>query len=171
MQIQCQVYDCLARSLLSICVDRKLTISFAESCTGGHLAARITKLPGCSQFFLGSIVAYSNQMKVDVLGVNQETLKSYGAVSGQVVEEMARGIMRLTQSDIAVAISGIAGPDGGSDEKPVGTIWSAIAFKNKPCVVWKSHLNGTRQEIIEKASEEILSVLIKQLTLINTTIK
>lgn len=166
MQNQCQPSNALVNSLSKTCVEKKVTLSLAESCTGGYLASRLTQLSGCSQYFLGAVVAYANQIKIDILGVKEETLKQFGAVSAEVVEEMAIGIMRLTKSDVGLAISGIAGPGGGTDQKPVGTVWSAIAFKDHPCLVWKSLLNGTRQQIIEKATEEILSVLLKQICLL-----
>jgi nicotinamide-nucleotide amidase len=105
----------------------QLTLATAESCTGGNIAHQITSLAGSSIYFIGSVVAYHNEVKKKVLGVSESDLESYGAVSKQVVEQMALGVRKTMETDYAVATSGIAGPDGGSDEKPVGTIWIAIA--------------------------------------------
>jgi len=106
--------------------ERRLTLATAESCTGGYVASRITMVPGSSSYFLGSVVAYSNAIKREVLGVAQETLEQHGAVSEATVVEMVKGTLKLLKTDIAIAISGIAGPGGGTPEKPVGTIWLAI---------------------------------------------
>lgn len=106
------------------------TVSTAESCTGGYLAHLITSVPGASDYFLGSVVAYANQVKQEFLGVLEKSLNTYGAVSEQVVAEMAEGARKRFGTDLAVAISGIAGPNGGTIEKPVGTVWIAVAFKS-----------------------------------------
>jgi len=104
---------------------RNKTFSCAESCTGGLIASEITKVPGASEVFPGGIVSYSNQIKHRLLGVPEETLNTYGAVSEQTVRAMLSGIIDVMQSDYAVAVTGIAGPDGGSEDKPVGTVWIA----------------------------------------------
>ena len=106
---------------------KKATIATAESCTGGRLAAALNALPGSSSYYLGSVVAYANDVKQQVLGVEQDTLAQYGAVSEQTVREMAEGVRRLMHTDYAIATSGIAGPDGGTEDKPVGTVWIAWA--------------------------------------------
>ncbi len=105
---------------------RKLSLITAESCTGGYLAHLITSVPGSSDYFTGSIVAYSNSIKTSILQVSPKTLERWGAVSKQTVEEMVRGALRSSEADLAIAVSGIAGPGGGSDDKPVGTIWIAV---------------------------------------------
>ncbi len=105
------------------------TLALAESCTGGHLSELITSVPGCSDYYKGSVTSYSNEVKMKVLGVRAETLAQYGAVSEACVREMASGVLRALDSDYAVATSGIAGPGGGSPEKPVGTAWLATAKK------------------------------------------
>lgn len=110
--------------------ERGVTLCTAESCTGGYLAHCITSVPGSSDYFLGSVVAYSNEVKMKLLKVQLETLEKYGAVSEQTVAEMARGALDLLGADISIAVSGIAGPGGGTPEKPVGTIWMAVADKN-----------------------------------------
>lgn len=108
-------------------MQKKRTIATAESCTGGRLAAALNAQPGSSVFYLGSVVAYANEVKEQVLGVEHNTLVGYGAVSEQTVRQMAEGIRRLMHTDFAIATSGIAGPDGGTEEKPVGTVWIAWA--------------------------------------------
>jgi nicotinamide-nucleotide amidase len=107
------------------------TLSTAESCTGGKIASIITSHPGSSKIFKGSVVAYDNDVKVNVLGVEADLIEKYGAVSSQVVEQMASGVRRLLKTDFALATSGIAGPDGGTPEKPVGTVWIALATPKK----------------------------------------
>ena len=106
---------------------KNATIATAESCTGGRLAAALNALPGSSSYYLGSVVAYANDVKQQVLGVEQDTLAQHGAVSEQTVREMAEGVRRLMHADYAIATSGIAGPDGGTKDKPVGTVWIAWA--------------------------------------------
>ena len=112
-------------------VEHKKSFASAESCTGGELSARLTKHPGSSDYFLGSIVSYSNHLKETALGVSKKNLQAQGAVSQEVVVEMVKGAKKLTGADYAIATSGIAGPDGGTPEKPVGTIWSAISTPDK----------------------------------------
>lgn len=107
--------------------DKGLTVSTAESCTGGYLAHMITSVPGASEYFEGGVTAYSNKMKVEMLGVREGTLMQHGSVSEEVVSEMAAGARKRFGSDYAMATSGIAGPDGGTTEKPVGTVWIAVA--------------------------------------------
>lgn len=106
--------------------DQKLTVGFAESCTGGALSAFLTEQPGISDIFLGSVVSYSNEAKVDLLGVRRDTLMQEGAVSESVARQMAHGVRRQLKTDWSVAITGIAGPTGGTPGKPVGTVCFAI---------------------------------------------
>jgi len=105
----------------------KLTVSTAESCTGGYLAHLITSISGSSSYFKGSIISYSNEIKINELEVLSNDLEKYGAVSQQVVEQMAEGVRKKLGTDYSLATTGIAGPDGGTDEKPVGTVWIALA--------------------------------------------
>lgn len=107
------------------------TFACAESCTGGHMAARLTAIEGASEYFKGSIVSYSNSVKESVLHVSPLTIKTHGAVSEEVVREMVSGVMQRTDADYAISVSGVAGPSGGSPTKPVGTIWGAIASKDQ----------------------------------------
>ena len=114
-----------------ILVKRQQTLSTAESCTGGFIAQLITAMPGSSKFYQGGVVTYSNDLKEKLTGVRRETLEKYGAVSRETVIEMAEGILRQSNSDFAIATSGIMGPDGGSPEKPTGTVWVGLASKTE----------------------------------------
>ena len=127
---------------------RKLTVSTAESCTGGSIAERLTSIAGSSEYFKGSIVAYSNEVKKDLLYVSSETLEKYGAVSEETVIEMVKGAMKALKTDCAVATSGIAGPGGGTPEKPVGTVWIAAGYKNE-IRTYKQETNRGRAMNIE----------------------
>jgi len=117
--------------IANLLLDKKKTVSTAESCTGGNMAHMLTAMAGSSAYFKGAVVAYSNEVKANVLGVNPNDLEEFGAVSQQVVEQMATGACKVIGSDYAIATSGIAGPDGGTDEKPVGTVWIAVASAEK----------------------------------------
>lgn len=139
------------------------TLALAESCTGGAFAAKLTKIPGSSKYFKGSIVSYSNEAKVSLLNVSKETLHIHGAVSRQVVLEMLEGVMQTLSPDVAVAISGIAGPEGGSIEKPVGTVWVGVVFKEGFKFSWCLQLSGTREMIIEETINEVLGILYSKL--------
>jgi len=119
--------DTLEGAIGNMLKERGLTLATAESCTGGYLAHRITSVAGASEYFLGSVISYSNAVKMNVLGVKPETLDTHGAVSEQTVIEMAEGALKVLSADVAIAISGIAGPGGGSDTKPVGLAWMAVS--------------------------------------------
>jgi PncC family amidohydrolase len=110
---------------------RGLKLVLAESCTGGLLGSRITDVPGSSEYFLASVVAYAYEAKADLLGVSWDTLNTKGAVSRETVLEMAKGVRNLMKADIAISVSGIAGPGGGTAEKPVGTTWIGLVADNR----------------------------------------
>jgi len=143
------------------------TISFAESCTGGRLAVAFTAVSGASEVFHGSVVSYSNDIKEAWLGVTKETLQKHGAVSSHCVEEMLQGIVNMTaniKSDYAIAISGIAGPTGGTEEKPVGTVYIGILTPDNQ-EVFQCLFNGDREEVQEQSTafaikklEEVLEI-------------
>lgn len=116
----------LEREIFLLCTNKNIKISTAESCTGGAIAARLVTIPGSSAYFVGGIVAYDNSIKENLLNVNPNTLIQYGAVSEQTVIEMVNGANKVLKTDVSVSISGIAGPDGGSAEKPVGSIWICV---------------------------------------------
>jgi len=138
------------------------TMSTAESCTGGYIAELITSIAGSSNYFTGSVVSYSNRAKITMLEVPEEEIEQHGAVSKRVVEAMATGARRKFDTDYAVATSGIAGPGGGTNEKPVGTTWIALATK-KRVLVRKLFLSGGRHHIRLKASRALLKLILDEL--------
>ncbi len=141
--------------------EKKLTLATAESCTGGTIAAKIVSIPNASKYYLGGVVSYSNTLKETFLGVDPRVIEKEGAVSEEVVKQMAAGVLERTGADFAASVSGIAGPDGGTPEKPVGTVWYAIATKNE-VKAWCRHIPGNRELIIERASNYLLSELLKE---------
>ena len=143
--------------------ETRQTVSVAESCTGGLLGSALTDRPGSSRYFLGGIQAYANPVKEQLLGVDHETLASVGAVSEEVASEMALGIQRLTGSDWAVSTTGIAGPDGGTEDKPVGTVWVSVA-DSVGVFSQKLSLDGSRSEIRDRTVIEVLSMLLERLS-------
>jgi len=118
------------KGLIDFCREKGITISTAESCTGGYISSLITDVPGPSETFLGGVVAYSNRLKMELLCVNEETLIRYGAVSRETALEMSRGVGNITGSDIGLSVTGIAGPAGGTEDKPVGTVYISICLKD-----------------------------------------
>jgi nicotinamide-nucleotide amidase len=134
----------LTEVLGKILNQKSLTIGTAESCTGGAIASEITSIAGSSDYFKGSVVAYHNSIKENILNVSKSDLETYGAVSKQVAESMAKGIAELLKTDISIAVTGIAGPGGGTSEKPVGTVWIAISIKGK--VLSKKYKFGNRRD-------------------------
>ncbi|MCE5347501.1 MAG: competence/damage-inducible protein A [Bacteroidales bacterium] len=141
------------------------SVCTAESCTGGEIAHLLTSIPGCSDYYNGSVVAYANSAKVQILGVKKELIEIYGAVSEEVVREMATGARSLFKTDYALATSGIAGPDGGTDSKPVGTLWMAVASE-KEIISEKMQFGSDRNTNIKRFSLTALNLLRKQI--INT---
>jgi len=133
--------EALAESLISELIVAGKNVATAESCTGGWIAKALTDIGGSSQCFGYGIVSYSNGAKESMLGVNSATLAEHGAVSESVVSEMAAGALALSGADYAVAVSGIAGPDGGSDEKPVGTVWFAWAIRTGSDMIVETKLH------------------------------
>lgn len=145
----------LVHHLLS---ENGLTLATAESCTGGTIASRFTAMAGASAYFLCGVVAYANEIKAEVLGVNPEDIERYGAVSEPVARQMAEGVRRLSGADYAIATTGIAGPSGGSDKKPVGTVWLAVATPTRTLSTMRP--SGTdRGQIISRASAYAIEML------------
>ncbi len=132
------------------------TIATAESCTGGRLAAMLNELSGSSAFYKGSVVAYANEAKMNVLGVKEQTLKEFGAVSEQTVRQMAEGVRKLLHTDVAIATSGIAGPTGGTPDKPVGTVWIAWATPEGTTTEC-FHFGGDREQVTARACTAALA--------------
>ena len=156
------IYDgdaAAAEILLRKLADRKLTVATAESCTGGNIAHRLTSIPGSSESFLGGVVSYANEVKSGVLGVNPADIEAHGAVSREVVEQMAVGACRATGARCSMATSGIAGPGGGSDDKPVGTVWMAWAVDGH-VESRVFHFPGNRSRVIDRATTEALLGLL-----------
>ena len=146
----------------NIMCERGLTLSTAESCTGGTIASRFTAMAGASAYFKCGVVAYANEAKRDVLGVNYEDIMRYGAVSEQVARQMAEGARRVGETDYAIATTGIAGPTGGSAEKPVGTVWIAVATPTHTVAV-KRNCGTDRGQIVNRASAYAIEMLYKEL--------
>ncbi len=135
--------------------DSGLRLAVAESCTGGLVGHRITNVPGSSTYYMGSVTAYAYEAKVRLLEVEWATLEQHGAVSPETVEEMAQGVRRALAADIGISVSGIAGPGGGSTEKPIGLVWMALSVSDND---WtrEYHFEGDRVAVKEQAAEEAL---------------
>lgn len=152
--------DKLRSELIQNFRSKKLTMSFAESCTGGRLSALITELAGVSDVFLGSVVSYSNEAKVNLLGVRREALETEGAVSELVAGQMAQGVREKLKSEWSVAITGIAGPSGGTSAKPVGTV--CLAVSGPQFVATQRKLfSGSRIEIQNQSAESAMKFLLE----------
>jgi len=150
----------IEKVILDFMASQNLTLSIAESCTGGYISHQLTQHPGSSKVFLGGAVTYSNALKMNILGVSEETLKNFGAVSEETVKEMAEGARLAFHSDYSIAVSGIAGPDGGTEDKPVGTIWIAVTGKTKT-LARKYNFGNKRAQNIERSSTTALILLYK----------
>lgn len=148
----------LEKAIMDYMQERKLTLSVAESCTGGYLSHILTQHPGASEVFLGGGITYSNSLKIEILDVSADTLSRYGAVSEEIVKEMAIGALNKFNSHYSVAISGVAGPDGGSEGKPVGTVWIAVACADK-VITRKFQFGSRRVQNIERAAVNALVLL------------
>jgi PncC family amidohydrolase len=152
----------LEQQVGALLVSGHLTIAVAESCTGGLICHRLTNVSGSSDYFLGGIVSYSNQAKIDLLGVPAATIDKWGAVSEACVKAMAEGVRRVIKTDMGVAVSGIAGPTGGTKEKPVGTVHVALAGAHG-LLHWKYRFEGERSAIKQKASDAALERILETL--------
>lgn len=147
--------------------ERGFKLTVAESCTGGLLCDRITNVPGSSDYFIGGIVAYAYEAKVELLGVSWDTLKAYGAVSRETVLEMARGARRALEADISISVSGIAGPGGGMLEKPVGLTWVGLAAPDGEWArvfIWEGDRLQNKAQSAEGALQLLLDYLHGDLT-------
>ncbi|MES3018943.1 MAG: competence/damage-inducible protein A [Bacteroidota bacterium] len=150
----------LEKAILDFMESKGVTLSTAESCTGGYIARLLTQHPGSSRVFMGGAVSYSNELKTSMLSVSEETLYEFGAVSEETVLEMANGAVANYKSDYAISVSGIAGPDGGTDAKPVGTVWVAVAGKTKT-ISRKFQFGNKRAQNIERSAINALFLLHK----------
>jgi len=154
----------LAQTAINAALKHRATFAFAESCTGGRAAADICAVSGASNVFLGGIVAYSNTVKRDLLGVPQEMLDTCGAVSAETAHAMALGVQRATGASYGVSVTGIAGPTGATATKPVGRVYIALASPDGTVRVERYNFNGTRQHVQTRAVEAATRILIKALT-------
>lgn len=153
----------LAESFIQCCLEKNWKVSFAESCTGGALAAAVTAVPGASEVFLGSVVSYSNFAKTRSLGVSEALLGKHSAVSEPVAKAMLEGVLSLWHTDLVVATTGFAGPSGGTVDTPVGTVFIAMGGKQLPTEVVKVFFEGERQEIIQQTVEYCLEALMRRI--------
>lgn len=150
--------ETMAEVIGRMLVEKGKTLAVAESCTGGYISHLVTSVPGSSKYFKGGVTAYSNAVKQNQLGVNESSLVEFGAVSEQVAKEMAQGVKKTLQTDFAVATTGIAGPDGGTPEKPVGTVWIAVAGEKKVFAT-KFVFGDNRERNIVRSAQTALQIL------------
>lgn len=147
--------------------NRNMTITAAESCTGGLISSKLTDIPGASKVFHTGLITYANESKTKWLGVSRDILAKHGAVSRETVTAMVKGAAKATGADVAVAVSGIAGPDGGTPDKPAGTVWTAVLIKTE-LHVEKFYFTGGRIEVRKQAAGKIFEILNRLLAKYNT---
>ena len=145
------------------CQDSGITLSLAESCTGGLVSAGLVEIPGCSTVLIEGMVTYSNQSKVSRLNVDEHTLAECGAVSEETVSQMAEGVRLSSNSMYGAAVSGIAGPEGGTPEKPIGTVWFAISSENGT-YTWLKHFKGSRSVIQKRAQQFLYAKIVLRIS-------
>ncbi len=153
----------MAQELGVLLMRRGWMLAAAESCTGGWLAKQLTDVPGSSGWFERGFVTYANAAKAEMLGVHEQTLLEHGAVSAAVVREMAEGALARSHADVAVAISGVAGPDGGTPDKPVGLVWIAWTLRGEPAQAERYQFDGDREAVRRQAVDTALRGLIQRL--------
>lgn len=150
----------ILREVREVLQQKQLSLVTAESCTGGWVAQSITSIPGSSVWFERGFVTYSNASKTEMLGVDADLILTHGAVSEQVAKAMAEGALAHSRAQLSLSITGVAGPDGGSDEKPVGTVWFGWAIENKPPVAEMRKFDGDREAVRRQAVEFSLGGLL-----------
>jgi nicotinamide-nucleotide amidase len=153
----------LAGEVAALLADKKITVAVAESCTGGALCQALTDIPGSSAWFDRGFITYSNQAKVEMLGVSSALLEQYGAVSFEAARAMVDGVHGQSNAKLAIAITGIAGPDGGTAQKPVGTVFFGIGQKDQAVKIDKRRFKGERDEVRARSVEFVLKALLKTL--------
>ncbi len=149
--------------IVTLLKNKKLKIAVAESCTGGLISKRITDIPGASDVLDMGIVSYANSIKARFLGVSEEILNTVGAVSEQTATAMAKGVCEAANADIGVSTTGIAGPGGGTKEKPVGLVYISVYFRNGKQTVKKLNLSGSRKEIREQTANAVFETVLNEL--------
>lgn len=153
----------LAGEVAALLTEQKLTLAVAESCTGGALCQALTDIPGSSNWFDRGFITYSNQAKVEMLGVSSTLLEQYGAVSFEAARAMVEGVHGRSNAELAIAITGIAGPGGGTAQKPVGTVFFGIGQKGQAVKIDKRRFKGEREEVRQRSVEFVLKALLKSL--------
>lgn len=156
----------LEQKIRDLFVSHRITLALAESCTGGSVAARLVAVPDASQYFLGGVVAYSDTAKQRLLGVKAEALAAFGAVSEPVALQMAQGALERFGADVALAVTGIAGPTGESPGKPVGTVSYALVIRGSEPHTWTTRFTGERAAIISQSGELLLESLLNSLSML-----
>ncbi len=149
------------RSLADEAEGKSLRIASAESCTGGGIGRLLSSVAGSSRWYVGGVISYSNRIKHELLGVSERSLQEFGAVSEPVVKQMVTGVLTATGADLGVAVSGIAGPDGGSSDKPVGTVWLAWAIAGKPVAAEVFRFGGDREAVRSQAEYQAIVGLLE----------
>jgi len=147
--------------ILELCRTRGWKLAVAESCTGGLMAGRLTSVPGSSSYFAGGIIAYSNDLKVNLLNVPPLLLESEGAVSSDVAQAMSRGVVAAASADCGISVTGVAGPGGGTPDKPVGTVWVGVALPSDTfsrCF----HFHGSRSEVRDQAVQAAMDLFLEK---------
>ena len=147
--------------ILELCISRGWNLVVAESCTGGLIGARLTSVPGSSSYFAGGVIAYSNDLKKNLLNVPAGLLEYEGAVSGPVVEAMARGGIAATGADCGISVTGVAGPDGGTEDKPVGTVWVGITLPSGT-ISKIYNFSGNRDEVRNQAAQAAMELFLEK---------
>ncbi|HIG88457.1 CinA family protein [Candidatus Thioglobus sp.] len=151
------------QDLSQLLINKSFTISVAESCTGGNLSALLTSISGSSVYFDRGYITYSNQAKVDMLNVQTASLKSFGAVSEQIATEMVKGVMKNSNSDIGVSVTGIAGPTGGTKNKPVGMVCFGFCIQDK-CFSITQNFKGNRETVVASSVDFVIQTLVDELS-------
>lgn len=146
--------------LVKLLIDKKYTITTAESCTGGMISSTIVNVPGASWVLNEAYVTYANEAKMKLIGVKKDTLKAHGAVSKETAFEMVTGVAKKANADIAVAVTGIAGPDGGTEDKPVGTVYAGFFVKGKIMII-RYNFSGSRYEVRKQTTESVISKTVE----------
>ncbi len=155
-------FSSIEEELVAILIEKKYTITTAESCTGGMISSAIVNVAGASRVLNEAYVTYANEAKMRILGVKKETIDKYGVVSEETVKEMAEGVARAAKADCAIAVSGIAGPDGGTQEKPVGTVFAAFYVLGQVKVV-KYNLSGDRYSVRKQTTNAVIHEMVNLL--------
>jgi nicotinamide-nucleotide amidase len=157
-------WDTLVEALALVLRERGLHLVTAESCTGGLIAAACTSVAGSSDWFERGVVSYSNEAKTELLGVPAPLIAKHGAVSAEVARAMAEGALAHSSADLSLAVTGIAGPSGGTPDKPVGTVWLALARRSEPAQAVLLQLEGSRSEVREQTVDRALQAALSSLT-------